>query len=366
MKHRILIAAAGTGGHVFPALAVAKRLQLQGWQVDWLGTREGRLESRVIPAANIALHSINMTGVRGHGVARLVEAPLLLLAAVRECRRLLQQLQPDVVLTFGGYVCAPMGIASKLAGIPLLVHEQNAVPGLTTRLLAPLAKQVMLGLPLTKRNIKKGRLTGNPLRAEIEQLAQQTAAAEQGQQTLRLLVVGGSLGARVLNETLPAALQQVKPTLRVMHQCGQNNSAALQQAYQQVPQHQVTVSDFIDDMAAAYQQADLVICRAGALTVAELAALGKPAIFVPLPHAVDDHQTENAKTLVAAGAAKLLPQTELTATRLAKLLQSLLQQPEQLWTMARFARQQACPQATASVAQMCLDATQSKAAEQVN
>lgn len=362
---RILIAAAGTGGHVFPALAVAKKLLAEGWHVDWVGTQEARLEAKVVPANDIPLHQIRMTGVRGHGAMRLLKAPWVLWSAIRQCRVLLNELKPDVVLTFGGYVCAPMGVAARLAGVPLLVHEQNAVPGMTTRLLAPIASFTMLGLPVVKKSLKHAQLVGNPLREDIEQLALQVADKAQASTPLSILVVGGSLGARVLNQVLPAATAQLTTAVRLRHQCGDGNSQTVQETYraqQGNQQHQITVDDFIDDMGSAYAAADLVICRAGALTVSELAALAKPAIFVPLPHAVDDHQTANAQTLVDAGAALLMPQATLNAAQLAKSLQSLLQEPEQLWKMARFARQCASPNAAGSVAQKCIEAAEDKAA----
>lgn len=363
-QQRAVIAAAGTGGHVFPALAVALQLIKLGWQVDWVGTREGRLESKVVPAHDIRLHSLAMTGIRGHGKMRLFKAPWQLFNAIKQARQLLRDLQPDVVVTFGGYVCAPLGIAAKSLGIALLTHEQNAVPGMTTRLLAPFADKVLAGLPFTKKAIKKAVLTGNPLREDVLQLAQhEVKEARTG--PLRLLVVGGSLGAKVLNDTVPAALADIDTPLTVTHQCGGGNDKQVSAAYGNCQQHQVKVCDFIEQMGAAYQQADLVICRAGALTVAELAVLGKAAILVPLPHAVDDHQTANAMTLVNAGGAVLLPQSELNEQSLAKLLQRLLQDPQQLWKMARFARQSGRPQATAAVTQCCLDAANHNATEQV-
>ncbi|MGM0480853.1 MAG: undecaprenyldiphospho-muramoylpentapeptide beta-N-acetylglucosaminyltransferase [Pseudomonadota bacterium] len=363
-QQRAVIAAAGTGGHVFPALAVALQLIKQGWQVDWVGTDEGRLESTVVPAHHIALHNVAMSGIRGHGALRLLKAPLQLLGAIKQSRQLLRHLQPDVVITFGGYVCAPLGIAAKTRGIALVTHEQNAVPGMTTRLLAPFADKVLAGLPFTKKAIKKAVLTGNPLREDVLKLAQQQSD-EPPPHPARLLIVGGSLGAKVLNETVPQALAILEQPIEVMHQCGAGHHAAVTAAYAKCGQHQVQVSDFIEQMGAAYQWADLVICRAGALTVAELAVLGKAAIFVPLPHAVDDHQTENAKTLVNAGAAILLPQSQLTAESLAKQLQRVLQDPQQLWKMARLARHSGRPQATADVTQFCVDAAKPKVQEQV-
>lgn len=350
---RALIAAAGTGGHIFPALAVAEELRDQGWQVDWLGTKEGRLDAKVVPEAGFPLHTIAMIGVRGHGIKRLLQAPFILAKSVRQCQQLLASLKPDVVVTFGGYVCAPMGVAAKLAKVPLVVHEQNAVAGMTTRLLAPLATTVLLGLPLTKKRLAKGRLVGNPVRRSLLELSQVRAATEHNASPLTVLVVGGSLGAKVLNETVPAALARLRQPVIVNHQCGQGNQQSVTTAYDEAPQHRVTVTEFIDDMASAYRHADLVICRAGALTVAELAVLGLPAIFVPLPHAVDDHQTANARTLVDANGAVLMAQQGLTVERLAKQLQSLLHEPQQLWKMARFARQTGRPDATTEVVKIC-------------
>ncbi len=249
---RALVAAAGTGGHVFPALAVAKQLQHNGWHVDWLGTEEGRLESRVVPANGINLHRIAMTGVRGHGLLRLVKAPLLLASAVRQCQRLLKQLRPDIVVTFGGYVCAPLGIAAKLAGIPLLVHEQNAVPGMTTRLLAPIATVVMAGVPLRKKVIKRAQWVGNPLLRDIEQLAQRPLPDSASGHPIKLLVVGGSLGAQVLNEVVPEALQNIEQQLTGAHQCGEGKAETVTARYQQLNRQPLQVVEFIDDMAAAF------------------------------------------------------------------------------------------------------------------
>ena len=353
--NRALIAAAGTGGHIFPALAVAETLRNDGWQVDWLGTREGRLESRVIPAAGFSLHSISMTGVRGHGLLRKLKMPLVLAKAVLQCRRLLKQLQPNVVVTFGGYVCAPMGIAAKMMGIPLLVHEQNAVPGMTTRLLAPRATNVFLGLPVATPQWRRYSVVGNPLRQAFTEVVKTHQEDKSIAGPITILVVGGSLGAKVLNEQVPQAVQQLADVeLNVVHQCGQGNEASTKAAYAGAEAiSSLVVHEFIDDMASEFAKADLVICRAGALTVSELAAVGVASILVPLPHAVDDHQTANAKVLESCGAALLMPQKELENGALAIHLKRLLHDRQQLWTMARFARERGMPEATQRLANEC-------------
>ncbi|MCK7459027.1 undecaprenyldiphospho-muramoylpentapeptide beta-N-acetylglucosaminyltransferase [Idiomarina aminovorans] len=354
---RVLIAAAGTGGHIFPALAVAEQLRDNGWQVDWLGTQEGRLESRVIPAAGFPLHSISMTGVRGHGLKRKLLMPLTLAKAVLQCRRLLKALQPQVVVTFGGYVCAPMGLAAKLCGVPLMVHEQNAVPGMTTGLLASRANKVLLGLPVAVPQWQQYAVVGNPLRKELlEQAAGQQDNTEMAGE-LNLLVVGGSLGAQVLNEAVPEAVKALAGIeLNVVHQCGVGREATTEQAYEKAGViKKLSVIEFIEDMGEAFSRADLVICRAGALTISELAVMGVASILVPLPHAVDDHQTANAKVLENSGAAILVPQTEVTNGALKQQLKGLLHDRQQLWTMAHFARRSAMPEATQRLVNECME-----------
>lgn len=353
---RILIAAAGTGGHVFPALAVAEQLRSDGWQVIWLGTDEGRLESRVVPAAGFELQSITMQGVRGHGLVRKLLLPLRLIKAFWQCRTILRQQRIQLVLTFGGYVCAPAGLAAKWCALPLLVHEQNAVVGLTNKLLARLANHVMLGFAAAQKQLPLAEVTGNPLRAEWSAPAPAAANA-----VPHLLVVGGSLGASALNQALPQALAQLSGTtaaaklpLTVLHQCGKDQVQPVRSAYAEAGVEQVEVVEFIDAMHSAYAAADVVICRAGALTIAELAVLGRPAILVPLPHAVDDHQTANANTLVAAGAAYLLPQAELLQIQpLVQLLQQLLGDADQRALMRANAALAARADATAAVVKQC-------------
>lgn len=354
--NRIMIAAAGTGGHVFPALAVAEQLRSYGWEVVWLGTTEQRLESRVVPQAGFKLEQIAMQGVRGHGLVRKLTMPWRLFKAFLQCRRLLKQHQSQLLLSFGGYVCGPAGLAARSLGVPLLVHEQNAVAGMTNKLLARFADHIMVGFAAAKQQLPHAEVTGNPLRAEWLQAA--PALSHGG---LRILIVGGSLGAQALNEAVPAAIAQLPAELlqqlSVQHQCGQGRADAVQQAYESTSQSSgmhVDVSEFITDMHSAYSAADVVICRAGALTVAELAVVGTPAIFVPLPHAVDDHQTANARELVQAEAARLLPQHELVqVTPLVKMLTELLSDAELRAAMRHNAQHAAYPGATEAVVNQC-------------
>ncbi|KFZ31235.1 hypothetical protein IDSA_00410 [Pseudidiomarina salinarum] len=364
--NRILIAAAGTGGHVFPALAVAERLRRYGWQVVWLGTTEQRLEARIVPAAGFTLEQIDMRGMRGHGVVRKLLAPWQLFRAFLQCRKLLRQHRSQLVLTFGGYVCGPAGLAARWCGIPLLVHEQNAVAGLTNKLLARVASHTMVGFAAARQQLHNAEVTGNPLREDwLSEIIDEPTT----EQPFTVLVVGGSLGAQALNEAVPEAVGQLnnKAQLKIIHQCGTGRIADVEQAYQRACIEQVQVVEFIEAMHYAYQQADVVICRAGALTVSELAVVGTPAIFVPLPHAVDDHQTANARELVNAGAAYLLPQSELKSVKpLTRLLGELRSQPELRLQLRQNAAKAARPDATEAVVSQCerwANAEQSKAGD---
>ncbi|WMC10122.1 undecaprenyldiphospho-muramoylpentapeptide beta-N-acetylglucosaminyltransferase [Oceanimonas pelagia] len=341
----LLVMAGGTGGHVFPGLAVADLLREEGWTIHWLGTAE-RMEAQLVPKHGYPLHTISIAGVRGNGLKRLLAAPFKIANAVRQARRVLKQTQPDVVLGMGGFAAGPGGVAARLAGIPLVLHEQNAAAGMTNRLLARIASRVLMAFPGA---FEQGEVVGNPVRPDVVALPAPAERIGLEPQPLRLLVVGGSLGAKVLNDTLPAALAQVNAQVAVRHQCGRGNSEAVRSAY---AAHGVDaeVSDFITDMAAAYGEADLVVCRAGALTVSEVAAAGLGAIFVPLPHAVDDHQTKNAQALVDRGAALLMPQATLTPAALAHQLEQLAGSRARLRDMAGKARQQAITDAAAQVA----------------
>jgi len=347
----ILLMAGGTGGHVFPALAIAQALQQQGFKICWLGTSQG-LEARVVPQAGIEIYYINIKGLRGKGVLRLVTAPFKVGHAIWQSWRVLRQIRPVAVVGMGGFVSGPGGIAAWLARIPLLIHEQNAISGLTNRWLARLARQVMQAFPHTFPDSYHAIHTGNPLRANIMAIRDQ-AKNLMNNNILHILVVGGSLGARALNETVPAALQQIQAKIEVIHQTGRDQLALTQQTYANAP-FQATVTEFIEDMAAAYSWADLVVCRAGALTISELAQAGVASILIPFPHAVDDHQTHNARFLSESQAAILLPQTDLSVGKLSSLINELANHPEKLAAMSHAARRVATPHALQQVIDVVL------------
>ena len=347
----VLIMAAGTGGHVFPALAVAEQLRRSGVQVHWLATPAG-MEHRLVQPSGIQLYPIDIQGIRGNGLKRLLLAPFKILNATLAAMRIMRTLKIDAVAGFGGYVAGPGGLAARLLGIPLIIHEQNAVAGMTNTQLARIARKVLQAFPDTFTASDKVSTTGNPVRQAITALPApaQRYAGRQG--AFKLLVIGGSLGAQALNQHIPAALALLKQPIELTHQCGQAQLEQTQHHYAQAqqanPNLTVHVVAFIEDMAAAYAQADLIICRAGALTVTEVASAGLPAVFIPLPSAVDDHQTLNARYLVDAGAAVLCPQATLTAERLAETLSPLLDRVA-LLSMAEKSRAKAQPAATATV-----------------
>ena len=352
MRQTIVIMAGGTGGHIMPGLAVAGRLKAQGWQVIWMGNRDG-MEARLVP--NMAHGGYEMAWVRfdalrGKGIVRKLMLPFNLLRGFAQARREFKRIRPDVVLGMGGFVSFPGGMMAAFAGIPLVLHEQNSVAGLANRVLAGVADRVMTGFPDV---LKKGEWVGNPVRPEIAALPPPAARYGARRGPLNVLVVGGSLGAAALNDALPKALALMPEGERpeVVHQSGEQHLAALTQAYEQAGARAHVVA-FIKDMAGAYEWADIVICRAGALTVAELAAAGVASILVPYPHAVDDHQTGNARFLASAGAAMLLPQDQLTPERLGEIGRLPRAQLQQ---MAEKARELARPEATAAVAQACID-----------
>lgn len=350
----VLMMAGGTGGHVYPALAVATELRERGYRIEWVGTARG-LEERVVPAAGIPLHHLAVRGVRGKGLLeRLLGLAAMALASL-QALWLVARRWPACVVGMGGYVAGPAGVAAWLLRRPLLIHEQNAVAGTTNRMLAPLATTVVAGFPAAFREDVDFCVLGNPVRAELVAAAAQADYDYNGQRPLRLLVLGGSLGARPLNEVIPAAVKLLEERgvdLELWHQAGAAHVELVQQAYPaDTPARKVTA--FIDDMAAAYAWADLVICRAGALTVAELAVMGRPAILVPLPHAIDDHQTANARSLADRGGAILLRQADMTAEGLARAVRAYTEFPERLRAMAAASREAAAPHATAAVADCC-------------
>ncbi len=345
--------AAGTGGHIFPALAVAEKLRSQGVQVHWLATQSG-MEHRLVAPSGIQLHPIDIQGIRGNGVLRLITAPLKIFKATLATMRLMKALQIDVVVGFGGYVAGPGGLAARLLGIKLVIHEQNAIAGVTNRLLARIATTVLQAFPHSFPPSGNLRTTGNPVRTEILNVSEPALRFAARSGVLQVLVVGGSLGAQALNERIPFALAQlasVDQPIHVRHQCGAKQVDETTARYQSVAKEgflTFEVVPFVDQMAAAYADADLIICRAGALTVSEVAAVGLPAVFVPLPHAVDNHQTANARYLADVGAAILCPQASLTPDRLAEQLRPLMKR-DVLLAMAEKSRLQATPTATADV-----------------
>ena len=349
-----MMMAAGTGGHVFPALAVAKELQQQGCEVSWLATPTG-MENRLLKNHNIPIYQIDIQGVRGNGMVRKILAPFKILKATLSAMRYMKQLNVDAVAGFGGYVAGPGGLAARALGIPVLIHEQNAIAGFTNTQLSRIAKTVCEAFPHTFPAQQKVVTTGNPVRKEITEILNPSwryQEREKAGQPLRILIVGGSLGARALNECVPEALKPLNVPLNVFHQCGQNNAEATQARYADAPDTlKAEVAPFIEDMAQAYSDADLIICRAGALTVTEIATAGLAAVFVPLPSAVDDHQTANAKFLADIQAAKICPQAEMTPESLTALLQPLMNR-QLLQEMAVKARRQAQPDAAQHVVRL--------------
>lgn len=316
-QRTLLIMAGGTGGHIMPGLAVAHEMRRRGWNVVWLGD-PGRMEGRLVPAQGIELLPLRFAGVRGKGVDTLVKLPFTLLAACRQAYRVLREVRPDVVLGMGGYVAFPGGLMAALRRIPVVIHEQNAVAGTANRWLAKIARKVLVGFPGA---LPGALMVGNPVRREVAELPPAGQRYSERQGALKVLVIGGSLGAKALNEVLPQALAQMAAESRpvVVHQSGEQNIDAVRAAYVQAGVQANCVA-FIDDMATALSQADVLICRAGAMTVAEVAAAGVAALFIPLPHAIDDHQTANARYLSECGGGWLRKQSEFSASWLAQWL----------------------------------------------
>lgn len=358
----LMVMAGGTGGHVFPGLAVAHWMQARGWRVVWLGNASG-MEATLVPKHGIAMEYVRFGGVRGKGIKTKLMLPVNLLRACSQSLRALRSVKPDVVLGMGGYITFPAGLMSKLSGTPLVLHEQNSIAGLANKVLAHVAKRVLVAFPNALPNAE---WTGNPIRAELaealppkERYAARNVGPEAGPDArLNVLVVGGSLGAAALNETVPKALALLDPALRprVVHQAGAKHIDALKANYAAAglsADDDVQLVPFIDDMASAYAAADLVICRSGAMTVSEIAAVGVAALFVPFPFAVDDHQTTNAAFLANAGAAHLIQQRDLSAEKLAGWLRE--QTRETLGDMAVKARALAKPDAAERVGRVCAD-----------
>ena len=346
----LMVMAGGTGGHIFPGIAVAEELRGRGWRIVWMGNPDG-MEARIVPARGYETAWVRFGALRGKGLVRKLLLPLNLLRGFWQALRALRRVRPDVVLGMGGYITFPGGMMAALLGRPLVLHESNSVAGLANRVLAKVADRVLSGFPEV---LEKAEWLGNPVRADIAAVVPPAERMAGREGPLRVLVVGGSLGAAVLNETVPQALLRLPAEQRpvVVHQAGERQIEALRAAYARA-QVEGDLRPFIADMAAAYADADLVICRAGALTVAELAAAGVASLLVPFPHAVDDHQTGNARFLADRAGAYLLPQSELTPERLAGILASL--DRGRLLQMAENARALAKPLAAVAVANACAE-----------
>ena len=352
----ILLMAGGTGGHIFPALAVGKELQQQGWKLHWLGS-EGGMEEELVPKHNIRMTLLPVKGIRKKGFASLIKAPVQLIKSIWLARKAIKKIKPDVALGMGGFASGPGGLATKLCGVPLVLHEQNAIAGMTNQQLNRFSNITLQAYPGAFVDADKVATVGNPVRTDLMNIrsAKERIKLEEG--SINLLVVGGSRGAMVLNQKIPAMLDIINGGLQVnvRHQCGRGNLGDVAARYKELknPLVEHDVTEFIDDMSAAYEWADLVICRAGALTVAEIAMAGSAAIFVPYPHAVDDHQTHNARYLADQGGAVIIQQHDLEIESLAQQITALANDKNRIIEMATIAKSLAKPKATEQVAEYC-------------
>lgn len=348
----VLIMAGGTGGHVFPALAVAHALEARGCAIEWFGTQNG-IEARVVPENNIALHCLTISGLRGKGIKALVSAPWRIVRAISQSVKLLRKIKPNVVLGMGGYVAGPGGVAAKVLGIPLVIHEQNARAGTTNKLLAKFADRVLCAFPEV---LPRCECIGNPVREDILAVEEPETRLEGRNGSIRLLVLGGSLGAQAINRLVPETIMNpsLKDQFTVVHQSGPKNIDDTKQCYQQCNVN-AEIVPFIENMAERLAWADLVICRAGALTVAELSCVGVASILVPFPYAIDDHQTANAQWLASNGAGLVRQQSDLTPKGLTELLTAFCEDREKLFAMAIAARRIGKPEATKRCADICLE-----------
>jgi len=356
MTRSLMIMAAGTGGHIIPGLAVAREMRERGWRVSWLGTKTG-MENTLVPKSDVPLDTIGFTGLRGKGLLQTLTGGFRLLVAMRECWRILAVRKPDAVLGMGGYVTVPGGLMASLRSIPLVIHNADAEILLSNKFLAPLADRISFGFgsATSAKYGARAYVTGNPVRAEIAALEPPAARYATRTGPLGVLVVGGSLGASILNRTLPAAIALLDASQRprIVHQTGAKEADAVRKAYATAAVA-AEVQPFLDDMPARYAAADVVVCRAGAITVSELAAAGVASILVPLTVSTTSHQRDNARFMQDSGGAIYVPQTELTAAGLAQIFRSLTR--ERLLAMANAARAQAQPEATEKVADLCVDA----------
>ncbi|HCE2455405.1 TPA: undecaprenyldiphospho-muramoylpentapeptide beta-N-acetylglucosaminyltransferase [Vibrio parahaemolyticus] len=350
---RLMVMAGGTGGHVFPGLAVAKQLQEQGWEIRWLGTAD-RMEADLVPKHGIEIDFIKVKGLRGQGVKRLLAAPFQIINAIMQARAHMKHWQPDAVLGMGGYVSGPGGIAAWLSGIPVVLHEQNAVAGLTNQWLSKIAKKVFQAFPGA---FPSAAVVGNPVREDVTQLDEPAQRMQEREGPIRILVMGGSQGARILNQTLPAVMANLGQDYCIRHQAGKGAAQEVQAAYQANNVANAEVTEFIDDVAQAYAWADLLVCRSGALTVSEVSAAGVGAIFIPFMHK-DRQQALNADHLVECGAAKMIEQPDLTVESLTQQIQQLDRQA--LLSMAQKARSAAKLDADKVVAQAIVALTEKR------
>ncbi|MCW8332714.1 undecaprenyldiphospho-muramoylpentapeptide beta-N-acetylglucosaminyltransferase [Vibrio paucivorans] len=340
---RLMVMAGGTGGHVFPGLAVAKKLQQQGWEIRWLGTAD-RMEAELVPKHGIDIDFIKVKGLRGQSPTKLVKAPFQIISAILQAKRHIKNWQPDAVLGMGGYVSGPGGIAAWLSGVPVVLHEQNAVAGLTNQWLSKIAKKVFQAFPGA---FPTAEVVGNPVREDVVALPEPSIRLSERDGPIRILVMGGSQGAQILNTTLPGVMQSLGGHYQVLHQAGKNNQSSVQAAYQEMGVTEAETVEFIDDVAKAYDWADILVCRSGALTVSEVSAAGVGAIFIPFMHK-DRQQALNADHLVECGAAKMIEQPDLTQDKLTTMIASL--DRSALLTMAIKAREAAKLEADQTVA----------------
>ncbi|WED26217.1 undecaprenyldiphospho-muramoylpentapeptide beta-N-acetylglucosaminyltransferase [Vibrio sp. DW001] len=348
---RLLVMAGGTGGHVFPGLAVAKQLQQQGWEIRWLGTAD-RMEADLVPQHGIEIDFIEVKGLRGQGVGKLLKAPFQIVNAIMQARRHIKKWQPDVVLGMGGYVSGPGGIAAWLSGIPVVLHEQNAVAGLTNQWLSKIAKKVFQAFPGA---FSHAEVVGNPVREDVTELESPEERFSARSGPLRILVMGGSQGAQILNTTLPEVMKKLGNDYTICHQVGKNNKEKVQLSYRDMGVRQAEVTEFIDDVAAVYAWADIVVCRSGALTVSEVSAAGIGAIFIPFMHK-DRQQALNADHLIECGAAKMIEQPDLSVGSLTEIISNL--DRNDLLTMAINARRAAKLNADKTVAKAIVALTE--------
>lgn len=348
MAKKLLVMAGGTGGHVFPAIAVARELQQQGWEICWLGTKD-RMEADLVPKHGIPIEFIQISGLKGKGVGALLKAPFAILRAVMQARKIIKKFKPDAVLGMGGYVSGPGGITAKLCGVPVILHEQNAVAGLTNVWLSKIARRVLQAFPNAFPNAE---VVGNPVRQDLFEIEAPEQRFAERSYPINILVMGGSQGAQVINQTVPEVAKVLGNQVFISHQVGKGKLAGVEEIYHATGNG--VASEFIDDMKAAYEWADLVICRSGALTVCEIAAAGLPAVFVPFQHK-DKQQFLNAEYLVETGAAYVIEQPEFTPEKLLAVLEPLIADRTKLTGMAIKARAKSTPTAAKRVAEVIVE-----------